>query len=75
MGGADGDAKDGIHDEGEAAGGLRGETAKVVSLVMRWPMVLMMRQPPAMGPPICYEREFVARLAGAAHLRRWRCLW
>jgi len=40
------DAEDRVDYKCEAAGSFRGESAEGRQLVIRWPMVLMMRQPP-----------------------------
>ena len=47
----DGNAELGVHDEREAAGGLRSESAEGRELGDALAHRLMMRQPPAMVPP------------------------
>jgi len=49
--GADRDAEFCGGKERDGAGVSAAKPPKGLSLVMRWPMVLMMRQPPAMVPP------------------------
>jgi len=51
VGGADRNAKTRGGKQGNRTGRLRGKPAEGSELVMRWPMVLMMRQPPAIVPP------------------------